>query len=79
MLTIAGDPRKGVGLLLVAVDADVTLNVAARLAVSQHIQQRGLQAGSGTAWLRHRVQQAQTLTMLCQETAWAYDMCISAQ
>jgi hypothetical protein len=42
-LTVARDTRKGVSLLLVAVDAYVTLNVTARLAVRQHIQQRCLQ------------------------------------
>ena len=46
-LTVAGDTRKGVGLLLVAIDADVALDVAARLAVGQHIQQRRLQAADG--------------------------------
>jgi hypothetical protein len=48
MLTIARDAGKGVSHLRVAVDTDVALDVAARLAVGQHIQQRRLQAAEGT-------------------------------
>lgn len=41
--TVAADARKGFGHLLVAINANVSLDPAARLAVSQHIQQCGLQ------------------------------------